>query len=333
MARPRRGEGDLGGFPRNPPIPLSRIEEPQMPITQAQYDFIAQTAGTAAADKTAADSGGVIATLVTDPQFVAGVPNLISPDDFYDDSGGSASSSARPPVPSAGIPSPGGPGGGPIVPIPTAPPSPIPGTGGPPDWYVMGPSGIPILSAAALARFFPTAVGSFSGFGRFFGGILGKVDDIWDTLPDVVQTALRAVGIVGVADLFFDIPGIPGDFPGIPGIGSPFGGSGNPDIAQALGAVIVGGWTANGVRFYRLADGRLAVQNKRGRWKVWRPKKPIVLYGTGASDLKTFLRADAVLNRQSKKLASALKRRAPGRKPSSKQNASSEQHGITQIKN
>ena len=76
---------------------------------------------------------------------------------------------------------------------------------------------------------------------------------------------------------------------------------------------VVGSWTANGVTFYRLADGRLAVQNKRGRWKVWRPKKPIVLYASGAKDLNTMLRADRALNTQAKKIAAVLNRRAKPR--------------------
>jgi len=76
-------------------------------------------------------------------------------------------------------------------------------------------------------------------------------------------------------------------------------------------AHVVGSWVANGVTFYRLADGKLAVQNKRGRWKVWKPKKPIVLYADGASSLKMMLRADRALNKQAKKIAAMLNRRAP----------------------
>lgn len=80
---------------------------------------------------------------------------------------------------------------------------------------------------------------------------------------------------------------------------------------------VVGSWVANGVRFYRLADGKLAVQNKKGRWKVWRPRKPIVLYADGASSLKTMLRADKALTKQAKKIASMLNRRAPRKAKSS----------------
>ena len=81
---------------------------------------------------------------------------------------------------------------------------------------------------------------------------------------------------------------------------------------------IVSSWVANGVTFYRLFDGKLAVMNKKGRWKVWRPKKPIVIMPTGAVSLKVLLRADAVLNRQSKKIAAMLNRRAPRRKSPAK---------------
>jgi len=135
----------------------------------------------------------------------------------------------------------------------------------------------------------------------------------WARLPTWAQNALAAVGIGVGVDLALDIPGIPGE-----SILNPFGGGGPPDIfAGGLGVTVVGGWEANGVMFYRLSDGKLAVQNKLGRWKIWKPKKPIVLYASGASNLKTFLKADRALDRQSKKLRKALNRRAPARRSSS----------------
>lgn len=79
------------------------------------------------------------------------------------------------------------------------------------------------------------------------------------------------------------------------------------------------GWIANGVVFYRILEsGRLAVQNKKGRWRVWKPRRPIVLYADGARDLKTMLRADKALNKQSKKIASMLNRRSGTRKTTKK---------------
>jgi len=136
-------------------------------------------------------------------------------------------------------------------------------------------------------------------------------------LPWWLRSGLTAVGLGGVTIAIDEVleagglPSLPGDFIGPK----------EPDI-QVRGSSpmqqvqVVGSWVANGVTFYRLADGKLAVQNKKGRWKVWRPKKPIVLYADGASNLKTMLRADKALNKQAKKIAAMLNRRAPKRRSS-----------------
>ena len=160
------------------------------------------------------------------------------------------------------------------------------------------------------------------------GGRLTRA--IWNNLPPLLRTALTQVGIgVGVMIAFSgDIPFVPklfdrnGDFdPGQEGGGIISGGTVDIEIAPSpfQGVQIVGTpWVANGVTFYRLSDGKLAVKNKKGRWKVWRPKKPIVLYADGASNLKTMLRADKALNKQAKKIAAMLNRRAPKRRTSKK---------------
>jgi len=149
---------------------------------------------------------------------------------------------------------------------------------------------------------------------------------IWNSLPGSVRAVLVQVGIgVGALIAFNgDIPFItlPGQSPDLPAPVRPpvdiqVGSSGGHVMH---GAEVVGSWNtnpkdpANGVTFYRLANGWLAVQNKKGRWKTWKPKKPIVLYAAGATDLKTMLRADKALNKQAKKLAAMLNRRAPRRK-------------------
>ena len=149
---------------------------------------------------------------------------------------------------------------------------------------------------------------------------------MWNSLPSIVRSALTQLGIgVGVLVAFNgDIPFItlPGqdDTSLAPVTGPPpiqIGGA-----PAMVGVQVVGSWNTNptnpeqGVTFYRLSDGKLAVQNKKGRWKVWKPKSPIVLYPNGASNLKTMLRADRALNRQAKKIAAMLNRRAPRRKAS-----------------
>jgi len=148
---------------------------------------------------------------------------------------------------------------------------------------------------------------------------------IWNTLPSVVRTALSQLGI-GIGAMvafngdipFITLPGQGGEIDhSQEGVGGAMSRSVDIQVVSPSPiqqVQVVGSWVANGVTFYRLADGKLAVQNKKGRWKVWKPKKPIVLYADGASNLKTMLRADRALNKQAKKIAAMLNRRAPRRK-------------------
>jgi len=135
----------------------------------------------------------------------------------------------------------------------------------------------------------------------------------WSSLPGWLRTVMSGLGFTGLALL---IDGVT-DFealPNIPGIGG--GGGGGDHVMH--GAAVVGSWVANGVVFYRLADGKLAVQNKKGRWKVWRPKRPVVLYSGGSINIKTLIKADKIVTKQAKQLSSILNRRAPKRKSPSK---------------
>jgi len=126
----------------------------------------------------------------------------------------------------------------------------------------------------------------------------------WNWLPGPVKAVLATVGIAGATI----------------GMDWPFGDDDDSGFELSRGTVdtgdlqYVGTWTANGIRFYRLVDGKIAVQRKNGTWKVWRPKKPIVLYSDGADNLKTLLKADRALDRQSKRLRKMLDRRAPRRR-------------------
>jgi len=153
---------------------------------------------------------------------------------------------------------------------------------------------------------------------------------IWNSLPNLVRIALTQVGIGVGAMIAFngDIPFItlrdsgPQEFSPavIPQVDIQIGGP----IPTQLGVSVIGSWNTNrknpaeGVTFYRLSNGWLAVQNKKGRWKTWKPKKPIVLYADGASNIKMMLRADRALARQAKKIATMLNRRAPRKKSSAK---------------
>jgi len=175
--------------------------------------------------------------------------------------------------------------------------------------------------------------GSLSVAGRslrlVMGGGGGRLTlAIWNSLPSIVRTALTQVSIgVGALIAFNgDIPFI--TLPGQGGTSLAPLTPGGVDIQigghATHGAQVIGSWNTNpkdpsqGVTFYRLAGGWLAVQRKNGSWKTWKPKKPIVLYANGASNLKTMLRADKALDKQAKALAKMLNRRAPKARRSTK---------------
>ena len=160
------------------------------------------------------------------------------------------------------------------------------------------------------------AGGTLALAGRLLMALIGRAGRItqlhWSRLPGWARGVLTQAGIgVGAVVAFRgDIPFV--TLPGQDGVGGLPAVPGHMDIEGVhLGAHVIGSWVANGVTFYRLADGKLAVQNKQGRWKVWRPKKPIVIMPGGAVNLKTLIRADKVLTRQAKQLANILNRRAP----------------------
>lgn len=176
-----------------------------------------------------------------------------------------------------------------------------------------------------------TAMSGVPGVGlawRLLKSIMGTATRVtaehWNSLPGWAQSLLSGIGVAIGVDLAQGIRGVPGesqvldifdngpmrarDLPEV----APLMGHQIPHMVDGhLGDHIIGSWVANGVRFYRLASGKLAVQNKAGKWKVWMPKKPIVIMPTGANNLRTLLRADNVLTRQSKRLRKMLDRRAP----------------------
>jgi len=230
-------------------------------------------------------------------------------------------------------------------PIPLTPPSNVPGPG---DDLRDFPQGAPVSTIGPVAPGTttdefgePVLGGALAIAGRalrlIMGGGGGRLTAaIWNSLPGIVRTALTQIGIGAGAMIAFngDIPFItlPGQNsataaapfdPTQEGAGSFLESADGSDASMInphafssgdhapAAAHIVGSWVANGVTFYRLIDGKIAVQNKKGRWKVWKPRKPIVLYADGASNLKTMLRADKALNKQSKKIAAMLNRRSP----------------------
>lgn len=212
----------------------------------------------------------------------------------------STASTTDPVLPLTIAPSPEEPGALPIAPV-TMVPEPgddlrDSGTGELLAIGALGGALVPRLSGIIARLPVGVAVGTVTGFfSRFRTGAVV----LFNVIPDQVKAVLALAGVVGGSILVDQL------FAGDGGAGI--------NLPMSVNAQIVGTWVANGVTFYRLSDGRLAVQNKHGRWKVWRPKKPIVLMPTGAVDLRTLLRADAVLNKQSKRIAAMLNRRAPRR--------------------
>jgi len=187
-----------------------------------------------------------------------------------------------------------------------------------------GPSGLAGAGISIAGRALKLILGG--GGGRLTASI-------WNSLPPLVRTALVQVGIFSGSMIAFngDIPFI--TLPGQEAAVTPFIGPPEAPVdiqiggtlpSPMMGVQVVGSWNTNptnpsqGVTFYRLSNGWLAVQNKKGRWKTWKPKRPIVLYASGASNLKTMLRADRALNKQAKKIAAMLNRRAPRKKTSAK---------------
>ena len=134
----------------------------------------------------------------------------------------------------------------------------------------------------------------------------------WNQLPAWARLALTAVGVSAGTDILLDTgPGdegwidVPGfDLPLLPAVGGP-----DDPLTESILALTVSTWNANGVTFHRLVDGRLAVRNKHGVWKQWRPKKPIVIMPTGQVNLIDLVRADNAIQKQSKKLAKMLRGR------------------------
>lgn len=158
----------------------------------------------------------------------------------------------------------------------------------------------------------------------------------WDALPGWVRAAVIAAGLsltqididwpfVGDPDsrpFLPDRPVLPAPFIGPPAPLAP-GGS-MQDTSQIRvggywdGRVITNVWLANNILFW--ATGYQPhlmhwVLRKNGSIKGWKPQVPVVLMPNGAKDLRTLLRADAIVERQMKKYDKVYRRRHPRRAP------------------
>ena len=176
------------------------------------------------------------------------------------------------------------------------------------------PLGSPAAATAVVAfsmiaaKFGSTMARNVFGVVRALGGGL-QVQ--WMRLPGWVRNVVSVIGIAEGSDIIFR-----DDSGGGGGIMSGQGGPSAIDVMPGPGVypgqiAAIGSWVANGVTFYRLNNGYIAVQNTKGRWKVWKPKRPIVLMPSGAGNLRTLLKADRVVHRQIGRLKKVINRRYP----------------------
>lgn len=158
------------------------------------------------------------------------------------------------------------------------------------------------FGATALATLFRPILAAGT---RVAGGVLVR----WGAAPEWLRRAATTGGLVAGADIL-----IPDEFINPLGIPSPIPGPGGGSRPVPAGFEVSKSWDANGVPMMRATDGRMAAwSKKKGMWTIWRPKKPIVLYATGATDLRSLIRADEATHNQLKKVKKIIDRRFPKR--------------------
>lgn len=161
------------------------------------------------------------------------------------------------------------------------------------------------------------------------GGGAGRLTAaIWGSLPSIVRTTLTQLGIGVGAMIAFN-----GDIPFItlPGQGNsiePFigpqplapGAPASNDLAVQIGGtwdgrVITNVWVANNMLFWATGsrgDNLMHwVRRKNGSVKGWRPPKPVVLMPGGAKNLRDFVKAANILDKQGAQLQKVLRKRSP----------------------
>lgn len=174
----------------------------------------------------------------------------------------------------------------------------------PPAGVVQAGAGAPLLLAggAALARYGPTLV--------------ARLRALVPAMTPAVRNLLISMGLIGTASAAGSAIGsMAGDEIGeAPGLGE--GESVGPfDIARRMlgggpggppGLQVAYTWDTGTAIFYRLTDGRIAVQRKNGVWKFYRPQKHIVVPRNPR--IGTLLRADRRIDRLMRGLARRSKK-------------------------
>ena len=180
-----------------------------------------------------------------------------------------------------------------------------------------------IQSVVGSTQFRILTTGPFAGRAAYFAGSLRAaiVRVINDPRIRAISAAFGGLSILESLAPGDQVPLVP------PALGFEFGAGTAP--AGGHPGQVSKQWNANGVPFVRLSDGRMgAYSAKKGTWRYWRPKKPIVMFAGGSSDLRTLLKADRAAERQLRRLKKAVDRRFPSRP---RRRSSSGQPGTTII--
>ncbi len=166
--------------------------------------------------------------------------------------------------------------------------------------------GLPL--AALLAKFGPALLAGLGG--AALGGILGGGNGGGG--DEEGEVGMPVGGPTGV-QFPWETPAGEGFIaPWTQQVGLPSGLTGQVGAAYpgAFGGIGVAySWSTGTAVFFRLMDGRIAVQRKNGVWKIYRPKKHIVLStNPRLSQLRKFDRAYSRLNKMVSKFKGKPKR-------------------------
>lgn len=138
-----------------------------------------------------------------------------------------------------------------------------------------------------------------------FMGPLQAVRVLWEALPDWLQKGLIILGIIAVVIVLIRT-GILGAAAGA-AAGMAGRAVAGGVVASALHGSPVKTWLNGSMA--KFANGTLGARKKDGSWTYWRPKRPIVLMPGKRMSLGQLLRADAYLDRETRRLAKLLRRR------------------------
>ena len=140
--------------------------------------------------------------------------------------------------------------------------------------------------------------------GGLIGGGVGEAVSGISQLPDITGIGGAQVSNGNGVDLWGHagtLDGVPVGGPGVPE--PPSGMVAKQWKTKAFSKVVGEYW----VYFFRLLDGRIMCYNGAKRsWKIWRPKKPIVLY-RGSVTLSQAVRAQTMLDKLWKRVAKRTK--------------------------